>query len=174
MVKLKNDSGLVTGIAVHMDTAEISGAAIRFEIARRVALVLKNRRNECLCEETESAEPEVGLDEISPCWKRYIDIYDDQERLGESEWCETCRRRQRLHEAYRRAMKIRGGRMRTFQRVALKGIEIGSIQEEMRRMEGHEGAAEETKEPVPQGDGDARPADVVDETKPEGSSAQSE
>jgi hypothetical protein len=142
------------------DVIALSKAALDFELARRVAISLKDQRGACFCEEAEPAEPEVGLmDGVEPCWKRYEWTQpDDTERLEEEKWCPTCVRRQRLHEAYRKAMRVRGAKMRTFHRLALKGIESSAIESEVRRhMETNETTndtpetpAPETTEPTPE------------------------
>ena len=103
---------------------ELERAAILFDQARREAVRIKFERGACLCELAERAEPETNWDGTDPCWKNWQDGPEDRTLAAESEWCDTCRRRQRLHEQYRVAMKIRGARMRQFFRLALKAWEL--------------------------------------------------
>lgn len=109
---------------------DLAEAAIAFETARRIAANLKAARNGCRCEQAGADEPEVGASGTDPCWKQWQDVDDDRERLDEEQWCATCRHRQRLHEAYRKAMKTRGARRRVFQRHALKAIDPEVLKQE--------------------------------------------
>lgn len=157
----------------------LAQAALEFDLARRVALQLKNQRNACRCERAEPDDPDVGANGTVPCWKDWLDGVDDRYLPPLDEWCGPCRERQRLHEAYRQAMTTRGARLRVLQRFALRGIDPRSIDREVRKlMDGHEGATEqeppgtEETQPIPsaQGDDDPGPADAG-EVKTEESAA---
>lgn len=161
----------------------IAEAAIEYEVARRVALLLKDERNILECEqvtayehaafEAESDDPRFQTYEVpKPCWKR--EEWDsNREPSDPKRWCASCLKRQQLHRAHITAARARGAKFRTLQRAALKQIDLRTIEREVEKrmgdseQRGHEGAVEDdaTKQPESassQTDGHADPP--ADET----------
>lgn len=108
-----------------MMTAErVAAAAAAWNFARVRALELKTERDGYLCELAEAADPSGHLHEdqkrTEPCWKSWEDGFGDEDRtrLEESEWCESCRRRERVHLTITAANKRRGAALRVLMRYA--------------------------------------------------------
>jgi hypothetical protein len=156
-------ASLGAAIAVRL---ELSSAAIRWNRSRIFALRLRDARGDCQCGVEEADDPLIAVSNGTPaCWKRYVDRYDgDPARLEESKWCPTCRRRQRIHEAFRAAMRTRGARMRAMQRCAFKAVVIANQLEA--DMADDDVKEPEPPAPSPQGDGDPGDRTPADEQPP--------
>lgn len=85
-------------------TALVVGRALAFDAASKETMRLRRERAACRCEVAEPPEPEVGSEGVGPCWKQWEEDFEDDgvvsRRRPQGEWCETCRRRQQLHDAY--------------------------------------------------------------------------
>lgn len=114
---------LTDGVAVY-----VAEAAILWDQSRREAARLRSERASIRCEHEVGAEYDdegrctYGGDE--PCWRNQDQDQQGRARLEmESQWCQPCRRRQRVHEQYQRAVARRQGLMRSLQRRALAAKE---------------------------------------------------
>lgn len=110
----------------------IAEAAIEFDLARRVAAALSDRRNSLECAHVDayvrSAFDGAGTYEApEPCWKRLEWDYHGWP-VDPSVWCAPCLERQRVHNAYQEATKNRGAKLRLLQRAALKQIDPRTIE----------------------------------------------
>ena len=101
---------------------DLSVALIRWEIAREKAADLREARAQIECTRViaYSADLDAGeaYDPPLACWKDWRDGVEDKSLAPESEWCESCRKRQRIHEQYRAATKHRGAKLREMRRLA--------------------------------------------------------
>jgi hypothetical protein len=112
-------------------TRKLAVAAVAWNRARVFAERLKAAREFCLCELADEGHQDEDFAfhrpgatqsqwHEKPCWKDWTmgPNGEDPERAPESEWCDSCRLRQRIHEAYKLAVRTRGARMRVLQRYA--------------------------------------------------------
>lgn len=103
--------------------AYVAEAAIEWDQVRRESARLKAQRASFKCEHECQADYDdmgrVTHDGDPACWHNVrTDQYGDHP-LDVSEWCEPCRQRQAVHEAYRAAVRRRQGLLRGLQRRAL-------------------------------------------------------
>lgn len=114
----------------------IAEAAIEWDRAVRVAKVLKEQRDVIECDAVMAyAKTPIDFDQggtfasPEPHWKArtYDSVRDEMRTVPISEWCPSCRQRRQLHEAYRRATKARGARLRTLRRYTAATISPCSI-----------------------------------------------
>ena len=99
---------------------DLTVATMAWNRARVLLVRLRAARAECRCERCEREEPEVGFAGTEPCWKQWIDIFDGDRVRVTRGWCATCELRERIHLAFRAAMRVRGARQRVMQRLALR------------------------------------------------------
>lgn len=96
----------------YVDWMEIGAIAIIFVGFKRDAERLRLERGAMSCER------ELGADSGPPCWKGR----DDNGRgdmvltVQPDDWCDDCKKRQRIHEEYSAAVKQRGIAMRKLMR----------------------------------------------------------
>lgn len=104
---------------------QVADAAIAWERARQEANRLKSERASFRCEhESEAEYNEHGYltaEGVPACWRQH---WQDQQgrdcTMPVAEWCQPCRDRQVVHEAYSAVVRRRGGLMRSLQRRAAK------------------------------------------------------
>ena len=113
---------------------DLSVALIRWEIAREKAAELREARAAIECEhvsadETAAIECSGFLSSTppTPCWKDWRDGIEDRTLAPQSEWCESCRARQRIHEQYRAATTHRGAKLREMRRLAKLAMAQGAL-----------------------------------------------
>lgn len=100
----------------------IAAAARAWNDARLLVVKLKDERGAFACETETAAWKEryandgrrPDPDIPKPCWKTFSDDGDGgSERLDECEWCATCQRRQAVYLALRKAVQVRGAKVRS-------------------------------------------------------------
>lgn len=109
--------------------AYVAEATIAWDQCRRESVRLKAERASFRCEyECEAEYDDMGrptYDGDPACWRNVrTDQYGDHP-LDVSDWCEPCRQRQKVHDAYRMAVRRRQGLLRGLQRRALAAWEEG-------------------------------------------------
>lgn len=96
----------------------IAFAAIQYDRARCDAERIRAERAAVHCERSECEYEARSKDQWKPCWKNYQDDgCGDQYLADQSEWCPSCRLRQRIHDAHHQAMVKRGARLRELHRL---------------------------------------------------------
>ena len=110
---------------------DLSVALIRWEIAREQAADLREARPRIECRRVMSYATDLDAGEAHDpplaCWKDWRDGIEDRTLAPQSEWCDSCRARQRNHEQYRAATKHRGAKLREMRRLAKMAMAQGFL-----------------------------------------------
>ncbi len=103
----------------------IEQAAIRWLELREECRRLRSERALLECEREASGllEPNTMRIQPKPCWKtHHRTAPDDYERMAETDWCETCREREKVHKQLRRLSASRGAALRNLIRLYKLGL----------------------------------------------------
>lgn len=107
-------SQVIASVVAHLSIAEVAVAFIEF---KREAERLRQLRVTTYCDRAEpGGGTGMGSDRTQedPCWKGREDHGEDRRLLVATvNWCDGCKKRQEIHEHYRKVVKQRGVSLRT-------------------------------------------------------------
>lgn len=113
-------------------TEKLAASAMAWNRMRLLVIAIRECRATLMCPlakegsnlcpwDDDADAPNAVYDALpdSPCWKREGNRDEDGRWVPHyTIWCPSCRLRQRIHEAYRACMQLRGARLRVMQQYA--------------------------------------------------------